>query len=45
LVAKRRSLIPAICPIVDDLINEAGFRVSNQLYAEVLAAAGENKHE
>jgi len=45
LVAKRRALIPAIRPIVDDLINEAGFRVSNQLYAEVLAAAGENKHE
>lgn len=43
LVAKRRGLVVAIRPIVDILINEAGFRVSSQLYAEVLALAGEDE--
>lgn len=43
LVAKRRGLVEAIHPVVDDLINEAGFRVSSQLYAEVLAMAGEDE--
>lgn len=43
LVAKRRELVTAMRPIIDDLIDEAGFRVSNQLYAEVLAATGEKK--
>jgi predicted nucleic acid-binding protein len=43
LVAKRRGLVEAIRPIVDDLINEAGFRVSSQLYAEVLAMADEDE--
>ncbi|MEO0374261.1 MAG: DUF3368 domain-containing protein [Cyanobacteria bacterium P01_A01_bin.17] len=43
LVAKRRGLVGAIRPIVDALINEAGFRVSSRLYAEVLAMAGENE--
>lgn len=42
LVAKRRGLVVAIRPVMDDLINQAGFRVSNQLYAEVLLAANEN---
>lgn len=43
LLAKRRGLISVIRPVLDDLINEAGFRVSSQLYAEVLIAAGENE--
>lgn len=42
LVAKRRGLVVEIRPIVDDLINLAAFRVSSQLYREVLIAAGEN---
>lgn len=42
LVAKRRGFVTAIRPIVDNLIAEANFRVSDRLYAEVLAAAGEN---
>jgi predicted nucleic acid-binding protein len=41
LVAKRRRLIPSVKPVMDDLIAQAGFRVSNQLYADVLQAAGE----
>jgi predicted nucleic acid-binding protein len=43
LVAKRRGLVEAIRPIVDALINEAGFRVSSQLYADVLAMADEDE--
>ena len=42
LVAKRRGLVVAIRPVLDDLIAQAGFRVSGQLYAEVLIAAGED---
>jgi predicted nucleic acid-binding protein len=45
LVAKRRELVTAIKPIMDDLISQASFRVSDRLYAEVLAAAGENIEE
>lgn len=41
LVAKRQSLVSTIRPIVDELIKEAGFRISDQLYLEVLAVAGE----
>ncbi|MGC9503819.1 DUF3368 domain-containing protein [Baaleninema sp.] len=41
LVAKSRGWIAAIRPIVDTLIDQASFRVSDRLYAEVLAAAGE----
>jgi uncharacterized protein len=40
-VAKRRGLISSVKPIMDDLIIQAGFRVSNQVYADVLQAAGE----
>ena len=39
--AKHRGLIHAIKPIVDDLVRKAGFRVSQELYARVLQAAGE----
>ncbi len=41
LVAKRRDLIPQIRPIMDSLILDANFRISPNLYREVLAAAGE----
>lgn len=41
LVAKRRSLIPQIKPVVDTLIHQAGFRVSPQLYQQVLFFAQE----
>lgn len=41
LVAKHRRLIPAVQPVIDALMTQAGFRVSSQLYAEVLKAAGE----
>jgi uncharacterized protein len=41
LVAKRRSLISQVQPVMDALINQAGFRVSPQLYQRVLALAQE----
>jgi hypothetical protein len=41
LVAKQRSLIPQVQPVIDALINQAGFRVSPQLYQRVLALAQE----
>ena len=41
LVAKHRGLIPIVKPVIDDLMTEAGFRVSIQLYTEILNAAGE----
>lgn len=41
LVARQRNLIPQVQPVVDALINQAGFRVSPQLYQRVLALAHE----
>ncbi|MBF2047523.1 MAG: DUF3368 domain-containing protein [Elainella sp. C42_A2020_010] len=41
LVAKQRSLIPQVQPVMDVLINQAGFRVSPQLYQRILALAQE----
>lgn len=41
LVAKQKSLIPHVRPVMDTLINQAGFRVSPQLYHRVLALAQE----
>ncbi|UBF29258.1 DUF3368 domain-containing protein [Kovacikia minuta CCNUW1] len=41
LVAKQRGLIPAVQPVMNALISEAGFRVSSQLYTDILSAAGE----
>lgn len=41
LIAKKRSLIPQVQPVIDALINRAGFRVSSQLYQRVLALAQE----
>uniref|UniRef100_A0A832H1S0 DUF3368 domain-containing protein n=1 Tax=Oscillatoriales cyanobacterium SpSt-402 TaxID=2282168 RepID=A0A832H1S0_9CYAN len=41
LAAKQRSLIPQVQPVMDALINQAGFRVSPQLYQRILALAQE----
>jgi uncharacterized protein len=41
ITAKRRGFIPAVKPLMDDLIIQARFRVSEELYAEVLQAVGE----
>jgi len=39
--AKRRSKLPAVKPVLDALITQAGFWVSTDLYARVVEAAGE----
>ena len=39
--AKHKALIPAVKPIVDDLIQKAGFWISQQLYDFILQTAGE----
>ena len=41
LVAKQRSLIPQFQSIMDALMDQAGFRVSHQLYQRILALAQE----
>lgn len=41
LQAKRNGLIVAVKPVIDQLINQVDFRVSSQLYAAILQAAGE----
>jgi len=41
LIAKQRSLILQVQPIIDALIDQAGFRVSPQLYQRVLVLAQE----
>jgi uncharacterized protein len=41
LASKRQGLIPAVSPILDKLVGKANFRISNQLYNETLALAGE----
>ncbi len=41
LVAKRRGIIPAVKPVMDDLISQAAFRVGDRLYADILQSAGE----
>ncbi len=41
LQAKRNGFIPAVKPLMDQLIEEADFRVSGQLYAIVLQTARE----
>lgn len=43
LVAKRRGLIPQVQPVMDALINNAGFRVSTQLYQRILDLAQESE--
>jgi len=41
LQAKRNGLIEAVKPVIDELIEEADFWVSSQVYATVLQTAGE----
>jgi len=36
VIAKQRSLIPQVQPVIDALIHQASFRVSSQLYQRVL---------
>ena len=42
LVAKQRSLIPQVQPVMDALINRAGFRISPQLYQRILVLSQES---
>ena len=39
--AKQKGCLPAVKPVLDDLVAKAGFWVSQQLYARVLQTAGE----
>lgn len=39
--AKHRSFVPAVRPIMDDLIEKAGFWIRRELYDRVLQAVGE----
>lgn len=39
--AKHNGLILPVKPVLDDLILQVGFRVSNKLYVDTLQAAGE----
>jgi hypothetical protein len=39
--AKRRGLLPAVAPVLRDLLEKVGFRVSERLYLSVLTEAGE----
>ncbi|MGV0027206.1 DUF3368 domain-containing protein [Phormidesmis priestleyi] len=41
LSAKRQNLILAVKPIMNDLMLQASFRISSQLYVDVLNTAGE----
>ena len=41
VAAKKEGLIVAVKPVMDELISQAGFWVSGQLYDEVLQAVGE----
>lgn len=41
LLAKQRQLITSVKPVMDDLINQANFRIRPRLYTEVLRRAGE----
>ena len=41
LTAKRQGLITVVKPVMDSLIAQAGFRISSQLYVNVLNAANE----
>jgi len=41
LAAKRQGAIAMVKPIMDNLVTQASFRISSQLYAEVLKAANE----
>lgn len=42
IAAKKQGLISVVKPVMDNLISQANFRVSSQLYTDVLIAANEN---
>lgn len=42
IAAKRSGVLPAVRPVLDNLIQQAGFWVSEALYQQVLTAAGED---
>lgn len=39
--AKRKKLLPAVKPVLDAMIQKAGFRVGDELYERVIKEAGE----
>ncbi len=41
IVAKKRNIIDKVQPIMDELMEKAGFRISKKLYALVLSECGE----
>lgn len=41
IAAKRRALLGAVGPVLDELVTDAGFRISEQLRSRVLEAADE----
>jgi predicted nucleic acid-binding protein len=41
LEAKRKGLIPAVKPLMDDLVSKAGFKIRPALYQQVLKISGE----
>jgi len=41
IVAKKRALISSVRRLMDALVEQAGFRISNQLYQKILRFAGE----
>jgi predicted nucleic acid-binding protein len=41
LAAKKEALITSVKPIMDNLVNQANFRISRQLYDEILDVANE----
>ena len=42
VIAKQRNLIPKVQPVMDALSNQAGFRVSSQLYHHILMLSQES---
>ena len=43
--AKRRGLLAAVRPVLDDLLEKAGFRISSDLYRLVVQTTGEDLEE
>jgi predicted nucleic acid-binding protein len=41
LAAKKEALITSVKPVMDNLVNQANFRISRQLYDEILDVANE----
>ena len=44
LLSKRQNLITAVKPIIENLMSQASFRISSQLYEDVLHEAGEQHY-